>query len=204
MLGYNTWKMNWKELTSCRGLLETSRDLPGGVEENHEKPLPSEIRIEPFPSINPKRDRFSLLSRCYRSGLTPCGLVDGQRRFRGTSCFHLQDLRVQGEESISLCRHVMSKSVPFSVEVKNAWSHTPTPPYVFMAWWLISTGTTWSFYNKRVELWIPQLSSRSAKTDNKMCNITVTEGSGTKTEPQHGGWAFGSTKTDLQQGEQIY
>jgi hypothetical protein len=25
-------------------------------------------------------------------------------------------------------------SPPFGADVKNAWSYTPTPPYVFMAW----------------------------------------------------------------------
>jgi len=28
-------------------------------------------------------------------------------------------------------------SHPFTTEVKNAWSYTSTPQYVFMAWWLI-------------------------------------------------------------------
>jgi hypothetical protein len=29
---------------------------------------------------------------------------------------------------------------PSSAEVKNAWSHTSTPPYAFMAWCLLSMG----------------------------------------------------------------
>jgi hypothetical protein len=32
-------------------------------------------------------------------------------------------------------------SPPYSVEVKNAWSCTSTPQYVFMAWYLIKQGT---------------------------------------------------------------
>jgi len=30
---------------------------------------------------------------------------------------------------------------PYSVEVKNAWSYTSTPPYIFMAWCLIKHRT---------------------------------------------------------------
>jgi len=32
---------------------------------------------------------------------------------------------------------------PSSAEIKNAWSYTSTPPYVFMAWYLISKGTSY-------------------------------------------------------------
>jgi hypothetical protein len=28
-------------------------------------------------------------------------------------------------------------STPYSVEVKNAWSYTSTPPHIFMAWCLV-------------------------------------------------------------------
>jgi hypothetical protein len=33
-------------------------------------------------------------------------------------------------------------SSPSSAEVKNAWSHTSTPQYTFIAWRLLSTGKT--------------------------------------------------------------
>jgi hypothetical protein len=36
-------------------------------------------------------------------------------------------------------------SPPSSAEVKNAWLYTSTPQYAFMAWCLVSTGTTLTF-----------------------------------------------------------
>jgi hypothetical protein len=30
-------------------------------------------------------------------------------------------------------------SPPSTAEVKSAWRYSSTPPYVFMAWWLLST-----------------------------------------------------------------
>jgi hypothetical protein len=41
--------------------------------------------------------------------LTPCGIVHEHRRFGGTSCQHLQDLRI--EELIRLYRQVLWKVV---------------------------------------------------------------------------------------------
>jgi hypothetical protein len=36
--------------------------------------------------------------------------------------------------------HESDHSPPSSAEVKNAWSYTSTPPYVFMAWCLVKHG----------------------------------------------------------------
>jgi hypothetical protein len=36
-------------------------------------------------------------------------------------------------------------TLPSSAEVKNAWSYTSTPPYVFMAWCLIKHGDGFTF-----------------------------------------------------------
>jgi hypothetical protein len=38
-------------------------------------------------------------------------------------------------------------SPPSSAEVKNAWSYTSIPQYVFMAWCLVKTGTTFTKRN---------------------------------------------------------
>jgi hypothetical protein len=37
-------------------------------------------------------------------------------------------------------------SAPFSAEVKNAWSYSPTPQYFFMAWYLVKHGDNFSFF----------------------------------------------------------
>jgi len=34
---------------------------------------------------------------------------------------------------------------PSSAEVKNAWSYTFTPPYAFIAWYLIKHGDNFNF-----------------------------------------------------------
>jgi hypothetical protein len=34
---------------------------------------------------------------------------------------------------------------PSSAEVKNAWSYTSTPPYVFMEWCLVKHGDKFNF-----------------------------------------------------------
>jgi hypothetical protein len=36
-------------------------------------------------------------------------------------------------------------SPPTSAEIKKTWIYTSTPPYVFMAWCVVSTGTTLPF-----------------------------------------------------------
>jgi len=38
---------------------------------------------------------------------------------------------------VKLLGHEANHSPPSSAEVKNAWNYTPTPPTVFMAWYLI-------------------------------------------------------------------
>jgi hypothetical protein len=45
-----------------------------------------------------------------------------------------------------------SSESPSSAEVKNAWSYTSTPPYLFMAWYLLSTVyifMTWCLIKRR-------------------------------------------------------
>jgi hypothetical protein len=41
-------------------------------------------------------------------------------------------------------------SPPPSAEVRNAWSYTPIPPYVFMAWYVVKHRDNFTFYVKIV------------------------------------------------------
>jgi hypothetical protein len=54
---------------------------------------------------------------------------------------------VPGALSLGVKRpgHEADRSPPSSAELKNAWSYTSTPQYVFIAWCLI-TGTTLPFF----------------------------------------------------------
>jgi hypothetical protein len=38
-------------------------------------------------------------------------------------------------------------SAPSITGVKNAWSYTPTPQYVFMAWFLVKNRNNFTLYN---------------------------------------------------------
>jgi hypothetical protein len=40
-------------------------------------------------------------------------------------------------------------SHPSSVEVKNAWSYTTTPPYIFMAWYFVKHRDNFTFNRQR-------------------------------------------------------
>jgi hypothetical protein len=43
-------------------------------------------------------------------------------------------------------RHEADYSPPSSAEVKNTWSYTSTPPYVFMAWCLVKYRDNFTLY----------------------------------------------------------
>jgi hypothetical protein len=43
-------------------------------------------------------------------------------------------------------RREADHSPPSSAEVKNAWSYTSTPPYVFMAWYLLKHRYNYIFF----------------------------------------------------------
>jgi hypothetical protein len=43
-------------------------------------------------------------------------------------------------------RREADHSPPSSAEVKNAWSYTSTPPYVFIAWCLVKHRDNFTFY----------------------------------------------------------
>jgi hypothetical protein len=42
--------------------------------------------------------------------------------------------------------HEVDHSPPSSAKVKNAWSYTSTPQYVFMAWCLVKRRDNFTFY----------------------------------------------------------
>jgi hypothetical protein len=55
---------------------------------------------------------------------------------------------VPGAVSLGLKRpsHEADHSPPSSAKVKNAWSYTSTPEYVFMAWCLVKHRDKFTFY----------------------------------------------------------
>jgi hypothetical protein len=51
--------------------------------------------------------------------------------------------------------HEADHSPPPSVEVRNAWSYTSTPPYVFMTWYLVKHGGNFTFsFTVTVKNWL--------------------------------------------------
>jgi hypothetical protein len=67
---------------------------------------------------------------------------------------------------------------PCSVDVKNAWSHTSAPPYVFMMWCFIkhiihlynqlSTGRSLNYYNKKTSHYTVDINSVQIKLKTHM------------------------------------
>jgi len=78
-------------------------------------------------------------------------LVPG-RGGEGTFCLHHQlwgssSLLFNGywklfSPEVKWLKHKGDNSPPFSAKIKNVWNYTSYLPYNFMAWCLISTGTT--------------------------------------------------------------
>jgi hypothetical protein len=60
---------------------------------------------------------------------------------------------VPGALSLGVKRPVCEAdySPPSSVDVKNGWSYTSTPQYVFMAWCLIKHRDNFTFYTETME-----------------------------------------------------
>jgi len=52
---------------------------------------------------------------------------------------------IQWTLGVKLPEREADNSSPFSTEVKNVWSYTSTPPYVFMAWCLIKRSDNFAF-----------------------------------------------------------
>jgi hypothetical protein len=127
------------------------------------------------PSIYGKVKNFSLRRHCFQSRgssvntVTELGAGQSEFDFQQEQGFFLfttasrpalgptQSIKwVRGGDpspGIKRPEHEANHSPPFSAEVKNGWSFTSTPPYVFTAWcslthkirlldWYLNTGTT--------------------------------------------------------------
>jgi hypothetical protein len=87
------------------------------------------VRVQ-FPAgagIYPLRHRL-----CTPSGAHPVSYPMGTRIFS-------QEVKAAGRET--------DHSPPSSAEIKNAWSYTSTPPYVFIVWCLIKHGCVFTAWN---------------------------------------------------------
>jgi len=53
---------------------------------------------------------------------------------------------------VKLPGHEVDDSLPSSAEVKNVWSYTSTPPYVFTAWCLVKHRDNFAFAFVHIKL----------------------------------------------------